>query len=67
MTIMKSLSELDGEMLVDARVVAQLLGLSIRTVRELAMKGKIPRYKIGKANRFKVSDIIEYREARKVR
>ncbi len=63
---MINLSELDGEELVDARVAARLLGLAYRTVQELAMKGKIPRYKIGRANRFKVSDIIEYREARKV-
>jgi|GEM_PF-4879325 len=67
MTKMINLSELDGEALVDASIVAQLLGLSKRTVQALAMKGKIPRYKIGRANRFKVSDIIEYREARKVR
>ncbi|MBJ7278711.1 helix-turn-helix domain-containing protein [Marinobacter salarius] len=66
MTTMINLSELDGEELVDARVAARLLGLAYRTVQELAMKGKIPRYKIGRANRFKVSDIIEYREARKV-
>ena len=62
-----NLSELDGEALVDAHVVAQLLGLSVRTVREYAMKGRIPRYKVGRTNRFKVSDIIEYREALKVR
>lgn len=67
MTTMMNLSELDGEELVDARVVALLLGLSRRTVQDLAARGKIPRYKIGRANRFKVSDIIEYREARKVR
>jgi len=67
MTTMMNLSELDGEELVDARVVGLLLGLSRRTVQDLAARGKIPRYKIGRANRFKVSDIIEYREARKVR
>lgn len=67
MTTMIKLSELDGEELVDARIAAQLLGLSYRTVQEMAARGKIPRYKIGRANRFKVSDIIEYREARKVR
>lgn len=64
---MINLSELDGEELVDARIAARLLGLSYRTIQALAMKGRIPRYKIGRANRFKVSDIIEYREARKVR
>lgn len=67
MTTIINLSELNGEELVDARVVALLLGLSRRTVQDLAARGKIPRYKIGRANRFKVSDIIEYREARKVR
>ena len=64
---MINLSELNGEELVDARVVALLLGLSRRTVQDLAARGEIPRYKIRRANRFKVSDIIEYREARKVR
>ncbi len=64
---MINLSELNGEELVDARVVALLLGLSRRTVQDLAARGEIPRYKIGRSNRFKVSDIIEYREARKVR
>jgi len=67
MTTMINLSNLDGEELVGAKVAAQLLGLSRRTVQDWAMKGLIPRYKIGRANRFKVSDIIEYREARKVR
>ncbi len=63
---MINLSELDGEHLVDARVASKLLGLSVRTIGDLAMKGKIPRYKMGSANRFKVSDLIKYREARKV-
>lgn len=67
MTKMINLSELNGEELVDAKVVSLLLGLSRRTVQDLAARGEIPRYKIGRANRFKVSDIIEYREARKVR
>ena len=66
MTKMINLSELDAEELVDARVAARLLGLSIRTVRDLAARRAIPLYKIGRGNRFKVSDIIEYREARKV-
>lgn len=67
MTTMINLSNLDEEELVDAKVAAQLLGLSRRTVQDWAMKGLIPHYKIGRVNRFKVSDIIEYREARKVR
>lgn len=66
MTTIIKIDELGGEELVDARVVGRLLGLSTRTVQDLAAKRKIPLYKIGRVNRFKVSEIIEYREALKV-
>lgn len=61
-----NLKELSGEELIDAKVVATLLGLSIRTVRDMASRRELPLYKIRSSVRFKVDEIRAWRDERKV-
>lgn len=65
-TYVINLSELTGEELVDANVAAQLLGIAVRTVRDMASRRELPIYKIGRSVRFKVSELKEWRESRKI-
>lgn len=65
---MKNKENVDVQMesLVDASKVAGMLGLSIRTVRDMAARRELPVYKIGRRNRFLVREILEWRDQRKV-
>lgn len=65
-TYVINLSELTGEELVDANVAAQLLGIAVRTVRDMASRRELPIYKIGRSVRFKVSELKEWRESKKI-
>ena len=59
--------EFGGDELVDCNVIALLLGLSKRTVQDMVSRRELPMYKISKkANRFKVREILEWLEVRKV-
>lgn len=57
---------LDMESLVNSRVVAELLGLSVRTIGDMAARRELPVYKIGRSNRFLVKEILDWRDKRKV-
>lgn len=61
-----NLSELDDEELVDKYVVARLLGLSPRTVSDKASRRELPLYKIDGRIRFKVRELREWRNRRKL-
>ncbi len=65
---MKNKENVDVQMesLVDAVQVAEVLGLSVRTVRDMAARRELPVYKIGRRNRFLVREILEWRDQRKV-
>lgn len=65
---MKNKENVDVQMesLVDASKVARMLGLSVRTVRDMAARRELPVYKIGRCNRFLVREILEWREQKKV-
>lgn len=61
-----NLDKLGREELVDSYVVSVLLGISRRTVQDMASRRELPVYKIGRAVRFKVGEILDWREERKV-
>ena len=63
----KKIIDINYESLIDAEIVAKLLGISVRTVRDLASKRLLPVYKIGRANRFLVREILAWRDERKVK
>ena len=50
------------EKLLSVNDVAELLGLHPQTVRDFAGDGKLPGFKVGRAWRFKPSDIEAYLE-----
>lgn len=59
--------EYGGEELVDVSMVALLLGLSKRTVEDMVSRRELPMYKIAsRANRFKVREIFEWIESKKI-
>ncbi|TFF62539.1 DNA-binding protein [Comamonas sp. A23] len=49
--------------MLDAKAVAGMLGLSERTVYELAKSGRLHCYRFGSAVRFEESDIEEYKKS----
>ncbi|MDR3004839.1 MAG: helix-turn-helix domain-containing protein, partial [Acidovorax sp.] len=49
--------------MIDAKQVALLLGLSERTVYELAKSGRLNCYRFGSAVRFEQADIEEYKKS----
>ena len=60
--------EFSGDELVACDVVALMTGLSKRTVEDMASRRELPMYKISKrANRFKVSEILNWIEMRKLK
>jgi transketolase C-terminal domain/subunit len=62
---------IDGEtygvdQLVDCKVVARLIGLSHRTVEDMASRRELPMYKLAqRANRYRVREIIEWANAKR--
>jgi excisionase family DNA binding protein len=52
--------------LVDAAVVADLIGCTRKHVYDLAQKGQIPHYRIGGLIRFNLQEIVEWIESFKV-
>lgn len=49
--------------LVDYKIVAQLLGMSPRTVQSLTSSRALPLYKFGSRTiRYRIGDIIEWRD-----
>jgi len=59
-TIIIDGKEYGTDQLVDCKVVARLIGLSHRTVEDMATRRELPMYKIGRANRYKVGEITEW-------
>jgi excisionase family DNA binding protein len=52
---------------VDSHVASQIIGLSPRTIRDMATKRELPIYKVGsRAIRYRVSDLLEWVEGRKI-
>ncbi|MBD7961505.1 helix-turn-helix domain-containing protein [Comamonas sp. Sa2CVA6] len=49
--------------MIDAKAVAKLLGLSERTVYELARSGRLHCYRFGAAVRFDETDVEEYKKS----
>jgi excisionase family DNA binding protein len=58
--------DLRMESLVDAATVAEILGLSLRTVQDMAARRELPVYKIRRCNRFLVREMLEWRDQRRV-
>lgn len=66
-TIMIEDVQIGEDELVDSRLAAKILGLSDRTVRDMGVLRRIPIYKIGpRTTRFLVSDLLDYRDSRKI-
>ena len=60
----KDLAESNGAIAVDANRLAELLELSVRTIRRLDSAGKLPRpVRIGGAVRWSVSEITHWLDA----
>jgi len=54
------------DQLVDFRVASKVIGVAQRTMRDMGVKRVLPIYKIGiRTTRYKVSDLLEYRESKK--
>lgn len=52
---------------VDSVVASQIVGLSPRTIRDMATKRELPIYKVGtRAIRYRVSDLLDWVEGRKI-
>lgn len=66
MTKIINLEELYEDQLIDCRVASMLLGLSLRTVRDMASRRELPLYKIRGRVFFEVKDIIAYRNQYRV-
>ena len=50
---------------IDTKVVAEMLGVTPRTVTRLAERGEIPGFKVGDVWRFHRQDILDYIEQQK--
>lgn len=57
----------DLPVLMDAVLVARLIGCDEASIRRKANKGEIPSYRIGRFLRFKRDEILEYIEQNKLR
>lgn len=56
-----------GDELVNAEFVAMMTDLSKRTIQDMTSRRELPMYKLGKrANRYKIREIFEWIEARKI-
>lgn len=56
-----------GDELVTSDIVAQITGLSKRTIEGMSSRREIPMYKFGlRANRYKIREILDWVERRKV-
>lgn len=52
---------------VDSTVASQIVGLSPRTIRDMATRRELPIYKVGsRAIRYRVSDLVEWVEQKKI-
>lgn len=52
---------------IDEKQVAEITGLSLSTLRrDRHMRQGMPYYKIGRAVRYSVEDIVEYMESRRI-
>lgn len=54
------------ERLLDAGQAAEILGLQKKTVYAWAEQGRLPAFRIGRALRFRESELLEYIEASRV-
>lgn len=63
-TIIIDDKEYGTDQLVDCKVVARLIGLSHRTVEDMATRRELPMYKIGRANRYKMGEILNWLKIR---
>lgn len=53
--------------LVDAEAAAKIVGLSARTIRDMAVKRKIPVYRVSRnVTRYLVRDLIEWSEDKRL-
>ena len=50
---------------IDTKVVAEMLGVTPRTVTRLAERGEIPSFKVGDVWRFHRQDVLDYIEQQK--
>lgn len=55
------------EKLLDAKAVADMMGIHWRTVIRLAESGQLPAYKVARQWRFRRSDVEEYLERQRYR
>ncbi len=52
--------------MISIKAVAETLGVTPQTVRNLAHRGVIPGYRIGTQLRFKERDVLEYLQRQKI-
>jgi excisionase family DNA binding protein len=60
MNRLSDIRELESDRILDASEIADLLGIDVKTARELATSGKIKAFKVGTMYRYLASDLIEY-------
>ncbi|WP_372588615.1 helix-turn-helix domain-containing protein [Pseudoalteromonas xiamenensis] len=48
------------DQLVDCKVIARLVGLSHRTIEDMASRRELPMYKVGRSNRYCIADILTW-------
>jgi excisionase family DNA binding protein len=59
-TIIIDGKEYGVDQLVDCKIIARLIGLSHRTVEDMATRRELPMYKVGRSNRYKVDEILNW-------
>lgn len=59
-TIIIDGKEYGTDQLVDCKIVARLIGLSHRTVEDMATRRELPMYKVGRSNRYKISEVLSW-------
>ena len=56
------LSPLELHRKVSVNEASRITGMSLRTLRRLQAEGQLPHYKLGRAVRFRVGDLLEFCE-----
>jgi len=54
---------IDSSLPMEAVAAAKIIGCSKEHVRELARKGELKHYKVGRFMRFRMTDVVDYRDS----
>lgn len=61
------MSNADRERAINRRQAGEILGLAVITLQQLAARGEgPPHFKIGRSVRFRLGDVLDFRDARTV-